>query len=235
MELESLRVELKDAEVKRAYEAKLAALRKERAEAEALAAAERAAAEKAVADKAAADRRAADQRAAEQAVAIPTPAAPRGSGLTPSGAAAAAPDLAPPPPSPPPPRVYGGSAWLCPVAGSNAFGDTWGAARSGGRRHEGVDMMSPSGTPLVAVVAGNVQMKTNKLGGNVVWLNGADGARYYYAHLSAWEGGSRSVQAGEVIGYVGQTGNTSANHLHFEIHPGGGAAVNPYPTVRNYC
>jgi len=96
-------------------------------------------------------------------------------------------------------------------------------------------MMSPSGTPLVAVVAGNVQMKTNKLGGNVVWLNGADGARYYYAHLSAWEGGSRSVQAGEVIGYVGQTGNTSANHLHFEIHPGGGAAVNPYPTVRNYC
>ena len=95
--------------------------------------------------------------------------------------------------------------------------------------------MSPAGTPLVAVVAGSVTMKTNPLGGNVVWLGGADGNGYYYAHLSAWEGGSRSVGAGEVIGYVGATGNTSANHLHFEIHPGGGAAVNPYQTVRQNC
>ena len=53
--------------------------------------------------------------------------------------------------------------------------------------------------------------------------------------LSAWEGGSRSVSAGEVIGYVRSTGNTSANDLQFEIHPGGGAAVNPTPTVRQYC
>ena len=69
----------------------------------------------------------------------------------------------------------------------------------------------------------------------VVYLAGVDGARYYYAHLSAWEGGSRSVSAGEVIGFVGSTGNTTANHLHFEIHPGGGLAINPYPTVRQYC
>ena len=96
-------------------------------------------------------------------------------------------------------------------------------------------MMSPAGTPLVAVVAGAADMRTNVLGGNIVSLMGVDGTRYYYAHLSAWEGSSRSVSAGEVVGYVGATGDTTANHLHFEIHPGGGAAVNPYPTVRQYC
>ncbi|MGA7759505.1 MAG: M23 family metallopeptidase, partial [Ilumatobacteraceae bacterium] len=137
------------------------------------------------------------------------------------------------PPSPPPPNA--GSGIVCPVAGPRAFGDTWGAARSGGRRHEGVDMMSPGGTPLVAVESGSVQFKTTRLGGNSVWLNGSSGTRYFYAHLSAWEGSSRSVSRGEVIGYVGATGNTTANHLHFEVHPGGGRAVNPYPYVRAVC
>jgi murein DD-endopeptidase MepM/ murein hydrolase activator NlpD len=96
-------------------------------------------------------------------------------------------------------------------------------------------MMSPYGTPVIAVVAGNVTMKVNTLGGNTASLLGVDGNRYYYAHLSAWEGDARSVNAGEVIGYVGHTGDTTANHLHFEIHPGGGAAIDPYPTVRRYC
>ena len=149
----------------------------------------------------------------------------------PQGAAAAAP--APAAESPPPSNAGGGM--VCPVAGPRAFGDTWGAARSGGRSHEGVDMMSPAGTPLVAVESGSVQFKTTSLGGNSVWLNGASGTRYFYAHLSAWEGSSRSVSQGEVIGYVGATGNTTANHLHFEVHPGGGQAVNPYPYVRAVC
>ena len=96
-------------------------------------------------------------------------------------------------------------------------------------------MMSPYGTPLVAVVSGSATMKTNTLGGNAIGLTGNDGNYYYYAHLSSWEGGSRSVQQGEVIGYVGHTGDTTANHLHFEIHPGGGGAVNPTSTVRRYC
>ena len=96
-------------------------------------------------------------------------------------------------------------------------------------------MMSPLGTPLVAVVSGSAKMKTNGLGGNVVGLTGADGSYYYYAHLSDWAGPSREVQAGEVIGSVGHTGDTSANHLHFEIHPGGGSAINPYNTVRSHC
>ena len=127
------------------------------------------------------------------------------------------------------------SLWRCPINGPNAFGDTWGASRPGGRRHQGVDMMSPHGTPIVAVVAGSVRMHTSERGGNLVTLMGVDGNRYFYGHLSAWEGSDRSVSAGEVIGYVGATGQTTANHLHFEIHPGGGSAVNPYATVRRYC
>ena len=73
-----------------------------------------------------------------------------------------------PDPAPAPaPVVTSGSGWLCPVAGPNAFGDTWGAPRPGGRKHEGVDMMSPAVTPLVAVVAGDATTRTNVLGGNI--------------------------------------------------------------------
>ncbi|MEM9515241.1 MAG: peptidoglycan DD-metalloendopeptidase family protein [Actinomycetota bacterium] len=123
-------------------------------------------------------------------------------------------------------------AMVCPMLGS-AYGDTWGAPRSGGRRHQGVDMLAPTGVPIVAVVSGVVTFKQNRLGGNAVSLVGDNGNRYYYAHLSRYEGASRRVQQGEVIGYNGDTGNaTGVPHLHFEIRPGGGVTVNPTPSVR---
>jgi murein DD-endopeptidase MepM/ murein hydrolase activator NlpD len=141
----------------------------------------------------------------------------------------------PPAPEPPAPPPASTSGIVCPVNGARAFADTWGAPRSGGRSHQGVDIISPQGTPLVAVESGSVNFKTTPLGGNSVWLHGNSGTAYFYAHLSAWEGSSRSVSQGEVIGYVGHTGNTSVDHLHFEVHPGGGSAVNPYPYVAAVC
>lgn len=193
-----------------------------------------AAASAAAASSAAAARQAASSGGA---AAAPTPAPSQGSsnGAAPAPAPAPSPAPAPAPAPPSPPPSNAGSGIVCPVAGPHAFADTWGAPRSGGRSHQGVDMMASRGTPLVAVESGYAQFKTTRLGGNSVWVNGASGTRYFYAHLSAWEGSSRNVSRGEVIGYVGATGNTSANHLHFEVHPGGGRAVNPYPYVRAVC
>jgi peptidoglycan LD-endopeptidase LytH len=123
-------------------------------------------------------------------------------------------------------------AIVCPMNGS-AYGDSWGAPRSGGRSHEGVDMLAPTGTPIYAVVSGVVNFRQNRLGGNAASLAGDNGNRYYYAHFASYEGASRRVAQGEVIGYNGDTGNaTGTPHLHFEIHPGGGLAVNPTPSVR---
>jgi murein DD-endopeptidase MepM/ murein hydrolase activator NlpD len=153
-----------------------------------------------------------------------------------------APTVAPTPAPTTPPSPGGGwtgggyfDSIVCPVAGPHAFTDTWGAPRSGGRTHEGVDMMAANGTPLVAVTAGYASFRSTPLGGNSVGLTGANGNYYFYAHLNGYAGSSRNVSAGEVIGYVGRTGNTTADHLHFEIHPGGGVAVNPTPSVSAAC
>lgn len=140
--------------------------------------------------------------------------------------------------SPPPPPASGNGS--CPVAGAVYFADTWGDARSGGRSHQGVDMMATRGTPVAAIFSGTISsMKNNNLGGKTIWLR-ANGDLFYYAHLDTHAPGlsvGQSVSSGQIIGTVGSTGNASDlyPHLHFEYHPGGGSAHNPYPLVKGIC
>jgi murein DD-endopeptidase MepM/ murein hydrolase activator NlpD len=126
--------------------------------------------------------------------------------------------------------------WVCPVQGPHAFSNDWGQPRSGGRRHQGNDIFAPYGTPTVAPVSGTVTHRSVSRGGLSWYVRGDDGNVYFGTHLSAYAAGGR-VAGGTVIGYVGTSGNArgSSPHLHFEIHPGGGAAVNPYFTLRKYC
>lgn len=134
-------------------------------------------------------------------------------------------------------NAYVATGLVCPIRGPLSFVDSWGAARATTGSHQGVDLMSPRGTPNVAVVSGRAEMRTGGISGRGVWLYGDDGNLYYYFHLEAYEGGNRRVQQGEVVGYVGNTGDASggATHTHFEVHPGGGPAVNPYPTAAGIC
>jgi len=133
--------------------------------------------------------------------------------------------------------AYVATGLVCPIRGPVSFVDSWGAPRATTGSHQGVDLMNPRGTPNVAVVSGRAEMHAGATSGLGVWLYGDDGTLYYYFHLQAYEGGPRQVQAGEVVGYTGNTGDASggATHTHFEIHPGGGPAVNPYPTVAGIC
>ena len=118
-----------------------------------------------------------------------------------------------------------------PVAGRSHYADTWGAAREGGRQHQGTDIFAELGAPVLAVDDGNARKADDPKGGQVLYLQTLDGTRYYYAHLDSYEGSfPRKVRAGELVARVGKTGNAAntAPHLHFEIHPAGAGAVNPF-------
>jgi murein DD-endopeptidase MepM/ murein hydrolase activator NlpD len=117
--------------------------------------------------------------------------------------------------------------FVFPIFGTASFGDSFGAPRSDvpGGWHHGEDIFAAAGTPLLAVADGTLHtIGFNRIGGYRIWLRDTDGNEFYYAHLSAYsplavEG--RSVKAGDVIGFVGNTGDADggAPHLHFEIHP----------------
>lgn len=128
-----------------------------------------------------------------------------------------------------------------PVQGPCYYGDTWGFARSGGRSHLGVDILAAEGRQLYAVATGTISQiyvdRPGSLSGNGLKITRADGTYFFYAHLSRLAPGIKvgtKVTAGQLVGYVGKTGNTIVSHLHLEIHPGGGAAVNPYPIVKAF-
>ena len=127
-----------------------------------------------------------------------------------------------------------GAIQVCPVAGPNSFVDSFGWPRVG-HSHQGIDLISPYGTPVVAAHPGTVSRSSSSSGGLQAYVNGSGGYTFY-AHMSSYSGATGSVGAGTVIGYVGSTGNAgSTNHLHFEWHPGGGAAVNPYQALLAVC
>jgi peptidoglycan LD-endopeptidase LytH len=135
----------------------------------------------------------------------------------------------------------GAGGFACPMAPPYTYIDSWGAARSSGRTHEGTDIMAPYGAKVLAFTSGVVsRQSTSSLGGITLYLQGDNGAEYYYAHLSGYavSTGAR-MRAGHHIAYNGNSGNASATapHVHFEIHPGGPASapINPYPQVRQAC
>ena len=129
-----------------------------------------------------------------------------------------------------------------PVSGLNPreARSSWHAPRSGGRRHEGIDLFARKGTPVISATRGEVwRVGTDPLGGKVVTVLGDGPALYYYAHLDDWDDGlfvGRRVEKGTPLGLVGNTGNarTTPSHLHFGVYRVGwwrSPAVDPAPLL----
>ena len=166
----------------------------------------------------------------------PTAPEPDVGGEVPGGPVLVAPEVS---------AKFTGGGYVFPVYGTASFGDSFGAPRPNvpGGWHHGEDIFAAAGTPLLAVADGTLHtIGFNKLGGYRLWLRDTSGNEFYYAHLSAYsplavEG--RSVKAGDVVGFVGDSGDADGGspHLHFEIHPaamaglGYDGVVAPYPIL----
>jgi hypothetical protein len=168
-----------------------------------------------------------------------------------AGTAAAYPPEPPPPKSKPKPPPTNRNQIVFPVLGTVEYSDDFGAPRPQGR-HEGVDILAPRHALALAAEAGRVRFHTgSSRAGCMLYLNGRSGTTYVYIHLNndltegndnrggcmngvAFPRGLRSgarVRAGQPIGFVGDSGDANgiSPHLHFERHPRGGRATNPYP------
>lgn len=166
----------------------------------------------------------------------------RRSGLTPTGKlddATAGRLGSAPAPAPAPPAAVAVTIEVFPVQGKCWFGDTWQAPRGAGRLHEGVDVIAAKGNLLYAAVTGTIsKMYYDAPGmrsGNGLRVQADNGTYFTYLHMDAFAEGiavGTAVTAGQVIGTVGSTGNSATAHLHFEVHPGGGAPINPYPLMK---
>jgi murein DD-endopeptidase MepM/ murein hydrolase activator NlpD len=132
-----------------------------------------------------------------------------------------------------------GKGFVFPVYGKHTYSDDWGAPRADTGIHQGNDIFAKAGTPLVAVCDGSLnRVGTLPISGNRLWVKcDKTGDSFFYAHLSAFATDTRNklkVKAGQVIGFVGSTGDAEQTppHLHFEVHPGDGDAVDPYPFLK---
>ena len=129
--------------------------------------------------------------------------------------------------------------YACLIEPPYTYRSTWGAPRSGGRRHKGTDVMGVYGANVYAFTDGVIKrFSSSGLGGRGLYLMGDDGVEYYYAHLSDFASSpGQRVDAGELIAFNGNSGNArgGAPHVHFEVHPGGGGPIDPYPWVNAVC
>jgi LysM repeat protein len=128
-----------------------------------------------------------------------------------------------------------------PIQGPCWFGDTWHDNRGNGRLHVGADLFAATDSYVYAVKDGTLTRQVwdqpGGRSGNAWYLTDADGTYYFYAHLSGFAPGLQQgskVKAGQIIGYMGGTGNAAAPHLHFEVHPYGGEAVDPHAYLRKH-
>ena len=140
---------------------------------------------------------------------------------------------------------YASSAYVdpsgrtCPVAGAHSFTDTWGDPRVPNRTHKGTDMVGAVGTPLVAMENGYIWSPNwHWAGGYGLYLRGDSGDIYYYAHMNGYAPGivdGTRVGVAQVVGYLGNTGNSTIPHLHLGYQPGGGPLTNPYQLLVKLC
>ena len=128
---------------------------------------------------------------------------------------------------------------ICPVKGAGKFdfSNSFGSPRHGGRRHAGNDIFAKRGSPVLASVDGKVRAVRGSITGIGYELEGDDGVTYFGAHMDSARVSEGRVSQGDIIGVVGTTGNATGTppHLHFEVKPGGGPAVDPYLLLRRWC